>query len=64
MCVCVCVLTRVCLQDEDCLPEAIGWLRDSGAPDVGKKLMDLGSMEIRYRTLSFVFNECEFHFQL
>ncbi|RXN18895.1 E3 ubiquitin- ligase TTC3 isoform X1 [Labeo rohita] len=48
----------------DCLPEAIGWLRDSGAPDIGKKLLDLGSVEMRYRTLCFVFNEYSRYLQV
>uniref|UniRef100_A0A8C1ZC21 RING-type E3 ubiquitin transferase n=1 Tax=Cyprinus carpio TaxID=7962 RepID=A0A8C1ZC21_CYPCA len=57
-------LSRLFSADEDCLPEAIAWLRDSGAPDVGKKLMDLGSVEIRYRTLRFVFNEYSRYLQV
>ncbi|KAL1267240.1 hypothetical protein QQF64_002915, partial [Cirrhinus molitorella] len=57
-------LSRLFSLEEDCLPEAIGWLRESGAPDVGRKLMDLGSVEIRYRTLHFVFNEYSRYLQV
>ncbi|XP_052423013.1 E3 ubiquitin-protein ligase TTC3 isoform X6 [Carassius gibelio] len=57
-------LSRLFSADEDCLPEAIGWLRDSGAPDIGKKLLDLGSVEIRYRTLCFVFSEYSRYLQV
>ncbi|KAF4108623.1 E3 ubiquitin-protein ligase TTC3 isoform X2 [Onychostoma macrolepis] len=56
--------SEVCLQEKDCLPEAIGWLQDYGAPDIGKKLKDLGSVEIRYRTLRFVFNEYSRYLQV
>ncbi|KAK7121134.1 hypothetical protein R3I94_020942 [Phoxinus phoxinus] len=50
-------LSRLFSLQEDCLSEAIAWLLDSGVPGVRQKLLDLGSVEIRYRTLRFVFNE-------
>lgn len=50
-------LSQRFFQEEDCLTEAIRWLLDSGDPDLGQKLMDLGSVEVRYLTLSFVFME-------
>ncbi|XP_077101618.1 E3 ubiquitin-protein ligase TTC3 isoform X2 [Siphateles boraxobius] len=49
-------LSRLFSLQEDCLSEAVAWL-DSGAPGVRQKLLDLGSVDIRYRTLRFVFNE-------
>ncbi|KAK9968873.1 hypothetical protein ABG768_003172 [Culter alburnus] len=50
-------LSRLFTTQEDCLTEAIAWLLDSGVPDIRQRLLDLGSVEIRYRTLRFVFNE-------
>ncbi|XP_067288766.1 E3 ubiquitin-protein ligase TTC3 [Pseudorasbora parva] len=50
-------LSRMFSLQEDCLAEAIQWLLDSGPPEINQKLLDLGSVEIRYRTLRFVFNE-------
>lgn len=50
-------LSRLFTIQEDCLTEAIRWLLDSGPPNINQKLLDLGSVEIRYRTLRFVFNE-------
>ncbi|XP_026076352.1 E3 ubiquitin-protein ligase TTC3 isoform X2 [Carassius auratus] len=57
-------LSRLFSMEEDCLAEAIGWLLDSGAPDIRKKLLDLGSAEIRYRTLCFIFNEYSRYLQV
>ncbi|XP_073686273.1 E3 ubiquitin-protein ligase TTC3 [Garra rufa] len=57
-------LSNLFSQQEDCLHEAIGWLRNSGPPDIGRKLMDLGSVEIRYRTLCFIFNEYSRYLQV
>ncbi|XP_051539596.1 E3 ubiquitin-protein ligase TTC3 [Myxocyprinus asiaticus] len=50
-------LNRLFTMQDDCLLEAIHWLEDSGVPLISKKLLELGSAEIRYRTLSFVFGE-------
>ncbi|XP_059401350.1 E3 ubiquitin-protein ligase TTC3-like [Carassius carassius] len=57
-------LSRLFSMEEDCLAEAIGWLLASGAPDIRNKLMDLGSAEIRYRTLCFIFNEYSRYLQV
>ncbi|XP_051971879.1 E3 ubiquitin-protein ligase TTC3-like isoform X2 [Xyrauchen texanus] len=53
----VVALNRYFTMQDDCLLEAIHWLEDSGVPLISKKLLELGSVEIRYRTLSFVFSE-------
>ncbi|XP_056593073.1 E3 ubiquitin-protein ligase TTC3 isoform X2 [Triplophysa dalaica] len=40
-----------------CLTDALSWLQDSGAPNIGDKLLELDSLDIRYGTLRFIFNE-------
>uniref|UniRef100_A0A9J7XBK9 Tetratricopeptide repeat domain 3 n=1 Tax=Cyprinus carpio carpio TaxID=630221 RepID=A0A9J7XBK9_CYPCA len=57
-------LSRLFSMEEDCLASAFSWLLDSGAPDIRQKLLDLGSMEIRYRTLCFIFNEYSRYLQV
>ncbi|KAA0704441.1 E3 ubiquitin-protein ligase TTC3 [Triplophysa tibetana] len=40
-----------------CLSAALSWLQDSGSPNIGDKLLELDSLDIRYGTLRFVFSE-------
>ncbi|XP_016417316.1 E3 ubiquitin-protein ligase TTC3-like, partial [Sinocyclocheilus rhinocerous] len=57
-------LSRLFSMEDDCLAEAISWLLDSRAPEIRKKLLDLGSVEIRYRTLCFIFSEYSRYLQV
>ncbi|XP_051973434.1 LOW QUALITY PROTEIN: E3 ubiquitin-protein ligase TTC3-like [Xyrauchen texanus] len=49
-------LSRHFTMQDDCLSAATHWLEVS-VPCVRKKLLELGSVEIQYRTLTFVFSE-------
>ncbi|XP_051542126.1 E3 ubiquitin-protein ligase TTC3-like isoform X2 [Myxocyprinus asiaticus] len=56
-------LSHLFTMQGDCMLEATRWLEDS-VPCVRKKLLELGSVETQYRTLTFVFNEYAHYLQV
>ncbi|XP_053502090.1 E3 ubiquitin-protein ligase TTC3 isoform X2 [Ictalurus furcatus] len=50
--------------EDDGLMKAISWLTESGSPGFSRRLLQLGSKQIRYQVLDFVFSEYSRYIQV